>query len=394
MTYNELFSQFNILKRLSFIQFFAYFGSWFSNVAIYTMLVEFDASAFVIASITAIHFIPAVILAPFSGVIIDKIDTKRLLISLLFIESTMTIGFLFINSIDDIWMLFILLFIRMSSASIFFTTIMSFIPTIIPQRYLAKANELHSIIWSFTFIGGMAIGGLIVSYYGVRVAFVIDILFFIFAIFFLIRLDIKSKISDIKHSAFESIKQGFLYIRKKPIIIHLILLHASVGLSVFDTLITLLADYHYKYIISVPLAIGFSNAMRSIGLIIGTSILSKYINKSTLFYLFLWEGASIILWAYLQYDFYLGLIGMFIVGFGITTIWSFTYALLQENVDDEYLGRVLSYNEMMFMLVSAMTTFFIGTLVYFIPMWLISVLLGVFMMMFGVYYREYIYKRL
>jgi len=286
MTYTKLFSQSNILKRLSFIQFFAYFGSWFSNVAIYTMLVEFDASAFVIASISAIHFIPAVILAPFSGVIIDKIDTKRLLLSLLFIECTMTAGFLFVNSIDDIWMLFILLFIRMSSASIFFTTIMSFLPTIIPQRYLAKANELHSIIWSFTFIGGMAIGGFMVSLYGVRVAFVLDIVFFLFAIYSLFGLEIRSKLSDIRHSAFESIKQGFLYIRQKPIIIHLILLHSSIGLSVFDTLITLLADYHYKYIISVPLAIGLSNAMRSIGLIVGTSILSKCINKVLFFIYF------------------------------------------------------------------------------------------------------------
>ena len=42
----------------------------------------------------------------------------------------------------------------------------------------------------------------------------------------------------------------------------MILLHSSVGLTSFDALVTLLADYNYKYVLSVPLAIGITKEIK------------------------------------------------------------------------------------------------------------------------------------
>jgi hypothetical protein len=68
----------------------------------------------------------------------------------------------------------ILLFIRMGSASMFFTTEMTLLPIIISGEALVKANEIHSIIWSFTFSAGMALGGIAVYQFGVYGAILID----------------------------------------------------------------------------------------------------------------------------------------------------------------------------------------------------------------------------
>ena len=62
------------------------------------------------------------------------------------------------------------------------------------------------------------------------------------------------------------------------------LLHASVGLTAFDTLVTLLADYHYKIIIAIPLAIGITNAMRAFALMIGPLLISNWITKERMLY--------------------------------------------------------------------------------------------------------------
>ncbi len=167
MTYKQLFKNHKIVRQLFAIQFIAYFGAWFSNVAIYSMMVDFGASASVIALVTAIHFIPAVVFAPFSGSIVDRVNPKTLMIFLLFTELSMTLCFLFISSLDDLWMLLIFLFIRMSSASMFFTAEMTLLPKLLSGKTLIKANELHSIIWSFTFTAGMAMGGIVVNIYGV-----------------------------------------------------------------------------------------------------------------------------------------------------------------------------------------------------------------------------------
>ncbi|MBT8348020.1 MAG: MFS transporter, partial [Sulfurovum sp.] len=65
-------------------------------------------------------------------------------------------------------------------------------------------------------------------------------------------------------------------------------------------------------------------------------------------------------WSMLEYNFYLALIALFITGFFITTLWSYTYLLIQEETDTHYMGRVISYNDMFFMLSNVATAMFIG----------------------------------
>jgi DHA3 family macrolide efflux protein-like MFS transporter len=71
----------------------------------------------------------------------------------------------------------------------------------------------------------------------------------------------------------------------------------------FDALITILAKNEYKYIISVPLAIGLSNAVRAVALMFGPVFLSKYVTKENLHYLLIFQGLSIILWGFMQEQF-------------------------------------------------------------------------------------------
>ncbi|MEA3554620.1 MAG: MFS transporter [Campylobacterota bacterium] len=387
MTYRELFAKHKVVRQLSAVQFIAYFGAWFSNVAIYSMLIDFGSSAFLIASVTAMHLIPGVILSPFSGSIVDRISVKPLMITLLTIELTMTLCFLFINNIDDVWMLLIFLFIRMGSASMFFTTEMSLLPKILKGEALVKANELHSIIWSFTFTAGMALGGVIVNIFGVKVSFIIDGMFFLIALVILSQIDFKVKEAKIDEHIFQSIKDGINYLKNNKHLFHYMFLHAIVGLTAFDTLVTLLADYKYKYVLAVPLAIGITNGIRAFALMIGPLIISNWINKQRLFYLFIIQGITIIIWATVQDNFYFALAGIFLTGLATTTIWSYTYAMLQEKVEQQYLGRVLAYNEMLFMLTNVATTFFIGLMATLVGLDIITIILGVAFFGVAYYYR-------
>jgi len=363
-------------------------GAWFSNVAIYSMLVDFNASAFTISLVTAMYFLPAVILSPFSGTFVDRVDPKKLMMILLFSELAMTISFLTIKSIDDVPMLLLFLFIRTSSASMFFTSEMTLMPKLIKGEALVKANELHSIIWSFTFTAGMALGGVVVHSLGIKSAFIIDSSMFIISILILSKIDFDIEIKKVTQTIFSSIKDGYDYIVAHKEIIKLIFLHGSVGLTAFDTLVTLLANYHYKYIIAVPLAIGLSNATRALALMIGPLVIQRWVSKTNLFYIFVFQGIFIIIWGFVQNNFYSGLVGIFFTGLLTTTLWSYTYALIQERVEHNYLGRVLAYNEMIFMLSNVFTTLFIGIMVSFIDLMWITIILGVLFILVGFYYRS------
>ncbi len=388
MKFSELLKEHELVRQMSAVQLIAYFGSWFSNVAIYSMLVDFGASAMIIATVTAMHLIPGIILAPFSGTLVDRVSAKPLMILLLTTEMSMTLCFLMISSLDDVWLLLLFLFIRMGSASMFFTAQMSYLPKLLSGVVLVKTNELHSIIWSFTFTAGMAVGGVVVNMYGVKTAFIVDGVLFLIAILILTQIEFTIKAKKAVNSIIESVKQGVVYIKENRYIIHYMIVHASVGLTMFDAIITLLADYYYKYVIAVPLAIGLSNSIRAFALMIGPLFISNWVDKNRLFYLFIFQGLAIIFWAFVQYDFYLGLVGMFLCGIATTTIWSYTYAMLQEKVEPSYLGRILAYNEMVFMLSNVVTTFFIGIFATLVPLSLISIFLGIGFLLIAFYYRR------
>jgi hypothetical protein len=188
----------------------------------------------------------------------------------------------------------------------------------------------------------------------------IDVILYGIASFFVIGLQINLKPTIHIESALEMMKSGFNYLKNHKKILHLILLHSSIGFTSFDALVTLLADFHYKYIVAVPLAIGWINASRAIGLSLGPLLFSKFINASNLHYFFTFQGLSIIIWAFIQYNFNYALVGILFVGLLATTLWSYTYYMLQQEIEIKYLGRVIAYNDMIFMMTNISVTLFIG----------------------------------
>ena len=388
MNYRKLFREHKIVRDLSLVQFIAYFGAWFSNVAIYTMLVDFGSTEMAISIVTAMHFLPAILIAPFSGAIIDRVKIKPLMVTLLCTELLMTLLFLTINDKSQIWLLMILIFIRMSAASMFFSTEMSLLAKLLNGKPLQMANEIHSIIWSFTYAVGMALSGFIVNSFGYKTAFMLDAFVFTLALIVFIRIDFVVKASITTDKIMELIKDGFFYIKNNKIMLHLIFLHSCVGLTSFDALITILAKNEYKYIISVPLAIGLSNAVRAVALMIGPSTISKYVTKENLHFLMIFQGITIIFWGLTQSNFYISLVSLFFVGLSTTTLWSFTYALIQNKCDEKYIGRVISYNDMIFMLSCVLTTLFIGLMASLTSTDIITILLGVGFLAFAFYYKR------
>lgn len=366
-----------IIGRLSLIQFISYFGTWFSQVAIFSMLVSFGADEISIAIVAAMGMLPAVLLSPFLGIFIDKIDFKKLFIFLICIEIIMTIGFTFINSLDYLWILMILVFIRSGSASMIFIAQMALFPKIVKGDMLKNTNEIHSIIWSLCYALGMGIGGVVVYYIGFDTAFLLDACFYMIALILVFGLHINVEKVDFIDGSLAMLRDGFIYLHSHKKIMYFILVHASIGFTSFDVLVTLLADFEYKEILAVPLAIGWMNAIRAISLMIGPFFVSKYINEKNLHYLLFLQGISIIIWAFLQTNFYFSLLATFFIGFFTTTLWSYTYFLLQNEVDKKYLGRVISYNEMSFMLSNTITALFIGFGAKFgLELWVITIVLG------------------
>ena len=349
-----------VLKRLSTIQLISYFGAWFSNVAIYTLLLNMDVSVSIIAFVASLNFLSGVFQAPISGSIIDKVNPKKLMLSLITIEILTTLLLVFVNSLNDLLLLYVLIFFKMAAASFYFTTEMSLLPKILQGKKLQKANELHSIIWSLSYTLGMALSGFVVYWLGIKAAFILDALMFVVAFVLLYNIDIKVEMLKSGENLLEMMRGTFTYLKQSKIAIHLMIIHAFVGLTAFDALVALMVDKYYASLIVTSLALGLLHSARAIGLVVGPVIISKWINNKRMVYIFIAQGLAIYLWAYLMHNFYLSLFASVIVGFFTTTLWSYTYTLLQKNIEQKYYGRIVAYNDMLFLSSAAFTSFMIG----------------------------------
>ncbi len=386
--YLQLLQQEPILARLSIIQLIAYFGAWFSNVAIYTLLLDLGVSASIIAITAALHFLPGVLQAPFSGVLIDRFHPKKMMLLTLFIEIVATFLLVMVTDISEIWLLFVLIVVRMAAASFYFTLEMALLPKILHVKKLQLANEIHSIIWSLSYTFGMAISGFVVYKVGVTVAFVLDGLLFIIAFLMLYSLKIEVKLSSKQEKILEMLFDTFVYIKNDRKVFFLLLLHAIVGLTAFDALVALMVNEYYSHIIATSLAIGLLHASRALGLVVGPILIGKHLNNKKLLYLFWFQALAIIIWGIVIKNFYLSLVASVLVGLCTTTLWSYTYTMLQHHTDEAYYGRVVAYNDMLFLLVAALTSMLIGFLAEFnISLQIITYILGGLFLCGGLYYR-------
>jgi DHA3 family macrolide efflux protein-like MFS transporter len=352
-----------LLRRLSLIQLIAYFAAWFSNVAIYTLLIELDVSAGIIAMTAALHFLPGVLQAPFSGVLIDKIAPKRLMALLMLMEIVATLPLMLVDDVSLLWLLFLLVFIRMGASSFYFTLEMSLLPRILDDEKLKLANEIHSVIWSFSYTFGMAISGFVVYLVGVKAAFLLDALLFTIALFLLVTILFPQTRPEESEGFFRMFKNSFSYLKNEPHIKHLIFLHAFVGFTAFDALVALMVERYYAQAVAVALGIGLLHSLRAVGLVFGPILIGKWINNRTLVYLLLYQAVAIIIWALVIENFYLSLLASVFVGFATTTLWSYTYTLLQHHTNKEYYGRIVAYNDMIFLLTVAVVSLGIGYMV-------------------------------
>lgn len=381
------------LRILTSIQMICYFGMWFSHTGIFTLLIDLKAPVWALTLAATMAFIPNVFLAPINGIIIDKFNPKPMMIFLMFIETVSVLMLVFIDDLSLLWFLFVLIFIRMGVGVTYFQTEMSLLPNLLSKKNLKLANEIHSIIWAASYTAGMGIAGVFIHCFGVKEAFLFDFALYIFGMFLLTKLNIPNIVKTKTQKAFLMMKEGLKYIKNNPLIVHLILLHSFVGITAYDNLIALMASYQYKEILSASLIIGFMNMTRALSLVVGPIMLSKFINTKTLFWLFIGEFLGIGLWAILQFNYYLGLIGLIAAGFCTSSLWSFTFTMLQNSCDKKFYGRVIAYKDMVYFIISAFVSLAIGA-AYELGISLMAITFSMgSVFLIGAFYYKFVYEK-
>jgi MFS family permease len=171
--------------RLLFIgQTISQLGDWFNAVAVFALLLDLTGSATAVAWMMIVQFLPVALVGPIAGVVVDRVDRRRLMIAADIVRGCLILGLLLVRSPDEVWIAYVVMALTVSASAFFEPARTAIIPSFASAEELLPANALSSAMWSAMLAIGASVGGLVTAVAGRNIAFEINAAsFFISALF-------------------------------------------------------------------------------------------------------------------------------------------------------------------------------------------------------------------
>ena len=315
-------------------------------------LTEKTESATVLATATMVGLIPEIVIQPFAGAIVDRLNRKWVIIiaDAAIAMATFALGILFYFDLADIWAIYGIMLIRAVGGAFHYPAEQATVALMVPDEHLARLAGLNQAVRGIINIIAAPLGALILIYLNIEGAMLIDVLTAAIAIgiVFFTYIPKQEKLAKSKDSWFgtvlQDMKDGFQYLikwRAMMILIGIALIF-KVALSPAFSLIPL---YIYEHLNGTAAQYSLFEVVSGVGIIVGGLVLGVWggFNKQvyTIIIGGVGVGVGVFLMGFLPEGalFWIMPLG-FLVGFMIPIVDGPIGALMQTKVDNEYQGRV------------------------------------------------------
>ena len=359
-------------RNLWYGQVVSELGDWLNSIAIYMLVLQLSGTGTAMATVMMAKLLPIFFVSPLAGVLIDRMDRKVIMITSDILRFVVVLGFLLVDDIGDLWLLYSLAVVEIALAGFFEPARSAIIPSLTPREDLVTANALSGSTWSVMLAVGAALGGVLVSVFGIKTAFVIDAFTFLLSAWFIARIQSpkealeKEKAERSDASGFKTLVDGVRYLMSQPMIFVLALMKS--GLAVAGGVMTLIPLYANKMFATpsaVSMAIGAMYSARGLGAALGPILIKKFFGDSTrvlqlsIFFGFFLGSLSYFLFAQ-SHSLWSASLSIAMATFFGSIIWVFSSALIHLEADGRYLGRVFSTEMALLTLVMGLSNWSTG----------------------------------
>lgn len=225
-------------------------GAWMQRIAQSWLVLELTGSGAAVGALTAVQFLPILLLAPRGGLIADRMDKRRLLYVTQSLASliALTLGVLVLTDVVELWMVFALALALGLVGSVDNPTRNSFVMEMVGRSKLANAVALNSVLVNSARVIGPAVGGLLIVTVGIGWCFVINsasYLVFITAISLMRSDDIDRAEPETKQRG--QLRDALRYVSSHPVLRSTLVMSAVIGLFAyeFEVVLPLLARFTF-----------------------------------------------------------------------------------------------------------------------------------------------------
>jgi MFS family permease len=334
-------------------------GDHFNNIAVFSLALHATGSGLVVSGVMLARAVPAVLAGPLAGVLLDRLDRRKVMIGSDLVRAIVALGFILTVYWPRPWLLFVLSGLLMGASPFFTSGRASILPRITSPRELHTANALtQTTQWTTLTIGTMA-AGFSAGQLGYAAAFAINSLSFLFYAWAVWRMRPPEggfraapqalTTANVARPWHEYV-EGLRYMRRQPLILGIALLGIgwASGGGAAQILFTLFGEVVFN---RGPAGIGIIWGFAGVGLIIGGAAahalgprltFTRYRRLIALCYL-VHGGAYVIFSQMTSFGLALVFIALSRAAVAISSVLNMS--LLLRHVADEYRGRVFATNE-------------------------------------------------
>ncbi len=338
----------NNTARFLFCQAISLFGSSLVQYAIMWHITLRTGSGVMMMISIICGFLPTFFLSPFAGVWADRYNRKLLIIlsdaGIAF--STLILAVIFLLGYNEIWLLFVVSAVRALGTSVQVPAVGALLPQLVPEDKLTRVNGINGSIQSAITLLSPMVSGVLLSFASIEIVFFIDVVtacIAVFAMLFTVKVESHAKASQNQQvSYFEDFRMGLRYISK-----HMFIKQFFIYGAVFFFLVTPAA-----FLTPLQVVRSFGNDVWrltaieitfSVGMMLGGFLMASWGGFKNKIHSMAMAGFAIgiftialgavpVFWLYLLF--------MVLTGLAIPVFSTPATVLLQEKVEEDYMGRV------------------------------------------------------
>ncbi|MEO8422737.1 MAG: MFS transporter [Actinomycetota bacterium] len=209
-------------------------GDWFLLVALFGLVYDFSGSALAVAFLLAAQDLTYFVVSPVMGILADRLDRKRLMVTADVGRAALCVGFLFTQTESTWWIVYPLLAAMACFSAAFEPASAAALPNLVDGDDLATANALSGSLWGTMLTVGAALGGVVTAVLGRDAAIAIDAVSFVGSALLLIRIGRsfqEARVQDVPTRLREAATQTVQYARRDHRVLALLAVKFGWGLA-------------------------------------------------------------------------------------------------------------------------------------------------------------------
>jgi MFS family permease len=324
-----------------------FFGSALAPVALAFAVLDLTGSATDLGLVTASFLLPQIVFILIGGIWADRLPRHHVMVAsdaLSGAAQAATAALLLAGS-AEVWQLAVLAAVRGTASAFFFPASQGIVPQVVSAERLQEANALLRLSRNATSIGGAALGGILVAALGPGWALAIDAATYGLGTLFILALHVPRHLHLPERNFVRELREGWDEFRSRTWLWVIVVQFAFVNACSIGAF-TILGAFVADTSLGGPVAWGVILAANGAGLVVGGIVMLRWRPSRPLLVatLGIFPLAAPLLLLAIPASTALIALAAFAAGVGVELFGVLWDTVMQEQIPEEALSRVYSYD--------------------------------------------------